>query len=88
MNKDNSINYLGLGYIAVLAEKAKLYNYTFICNVSDNAYAAQAAFRMGFKKIYYNGTEIVFNKLYNIARQYETQLFNKQTLHDLFECNS
>ncbi|AIL65133.1 hypothetical protein NOVO_03735 [Rickettsiales bacterium Ac37b] len=83
MNKDNSVNYLGLGYIKMLAEKSAQYNYVFICNVSDNAYAVQAAFRMGFKKVYYIGNRIKFNKLDSIAVQYDAQLFNEMKLQAL-----
>jgi hypothetical protein len=77
-NPDKSIHYLGLGYIKSLADwvgdNYQTLNITFICDCDDDPSLVQAAMKMGFKNILFTGSIEYFEKLKQIAAQYQINL--------------
>ncbi len=80
-NPDQSIHYLGLGYIKALedfiCDNYKDLNIKFICDCDDDPALVQAAMRMGFKNIMFKGSVEYFEKLQQIADKCQVNLSAK-----------
>lgn len=79
-NAEDSIFYLGPAYLfemfTFVSNKFPTVKAEFICDVADLAAYAQIALKLGFKQIFFSGSEEVLKKLQQIAAHYNAKVIS------------